>query len=168
MVEERLKILKVIYGITGKVGLREFKEMVGLTLGKTLGYLQGLVKAGYVKKVGRKYSITGEGIIALKGLSPIPKGKEFHFYTGIDQYAGFSAKSLKDFYELLTKVNVGALEFHVSRGDFENWLTSVFSDTELANEIKRIRESAIGGESLQNEILRVVGARYNKFEKLII
>jgi len=167
-VEERLKILKVICGVTGKVGLKEFTEMVGLTLGQTLGYLQGLVKAGYVKKVGRKYSITGEGKIALKELSPILEGKEFHFYTGIDQYTGFSAKSLKDFYELLTKVNVGALEFHVSRGDFENWITSVFGDTEFANEIKGIRESAIGGESLRNEILRVVEARYNKFKKLVI
>jgi len=166
-VKERLKILRVMNEVTGKVGLKEFTEMVGLTLGQTLGYLQGLVKAGFVRKVERRYSITGEGKIALKALSPVPEGMEFHFYTGIGQYTGFSAKSLKEFYELLKKVDVGALEFHVSRGDFENWITSVFGDTEFANEIMRIRESALSGESLRNEILRVTEARYKKFEKLL-
>ncbi|MFQ6080975.1 MAG: DUF5752 family protein [Candidatus Bathyarchaeia archaeon] len=165
--EERLKILRVMNEITGKVGLKEFTEMVGLTLGQTLGYLQGLVKAGFVRKVERRYSITEEGKIALKALSPVPEGMEFHFYTGIGQYTGLSAKTLKDFCELLKKVDVGALEFHVSRGDFENWITSVFGDKEFANEITRIRESKLGGESLRNEILGATEARYNKFGKLL-
>ncbi len=73
--------------------------MVGLPLGQTLGYLQGLVKAGYVKKVGQRYSITGK--IALKSLIPVPEGITFYFYTGIGQY--------------------------VSRGDFENWIDKYFS-----------------------------------------
>jgi len=167
LVEERLRILRVMNEVTGKVGLKEFTEMVGLTLGQTLGYLQGLVKTGFVKMVERRYSITGEGKIALKSLSPVSEGMEFHFYTGIGQYTGFSAKSLKEFYELLKKVDAGALEFHVTRGDFENWVTSVFGDTELANEIMKIRESALSGESLRNEILRVTEARYKKFERLL-
>lgn len=165
--EERLKILRVMNEVTGRVGLKEFTEMVGLTLGQTLGYLQGLVKTGFVKKVERRYSITGEGKIALKALGQVPEGMEFHFYTGIDQYTGLSAKTLNDFCDHLKEVDVGALEFHVSRGDFENWITSVFDDTKLANELTRIRESKLGGESLRNEILDAAEARYRKFEKLL-
>lgn len=165
--EERLKILRVMNEVTGRVGLKEFTEMVGLTLGQTLGYLQGLVKTGFVKKVERRYSITGEGKIALKALGQVPEGTEFHFYTGIDQYTGLSAKTLKDFSELLKEVDVGALEFHASRGDFENWIKSVFDDTKLANEFTRIRKSKLGGESLRNEILDATEARYEKFEKLL-
>jgi len=37
----------------------------------------------------------------------------------------------------------------------------------LANEIMKIRESALSGESLRNEILAVTEARYKKFEKLL-
>ena len=165
--EERIKILRVMNEVTGKVGLKEFTEMVGLTLGQTLGYLRGLVKAGFVRKVKRRYLISREGRIALKALSPVPEGMEFHFYTGIDRYTGFSAKTLKDFCGHLKEVDVGALEFHVSRGDFENWITSVFGDTKLANKITRIRESKLGGESLRNKILGATEARYNKFGKLM-
>lgn len=165
--EERLKILKVMNAVTGKVGLKEFTEMVDLTLGQMLGYLQGLVKAGFVRKVDGRYSITGDGKIAIKSLSPVPEGMEFHFYDGIGQYTGFSAKSLKEFCEILKKVNVGVLEFHIFRGDFENWITSVFGDTEFTNEIMRIRKSGQSGENLRKEIQGVTEARYKKFEKLL-
>ena len=167
LMEERIKILRVMNEITGKVGLKEFTEMVGLTLGQTLGYLQGLEKTGFVRKVERRYSITEEGKIALKALSPVPEDMEFRFYMGIGEYTGLSTKTLKDFCELLKKVDVGSLEFHVSRGDFENWITVVFGDTKLANEIKRIRESKLGGEILRNEILCTTEARYDKFGKLL-
>lgn len=165
--EERLKILRLMNEVTGKVGLKEFTEMVGLTLDQTLGDLQGLVKAGFVRKVEQRYMITRDGKIALRALNPFPEGMEFLFETGIGRYTGLSAKSLKDFCELVKTVDVAALEFHVSRGDFENWITTVLDDTQLASEFTRIRESTLRGESLRNKIVSVTEARYSKFEKLL-
>jgi len=166
--EERLKVLKVMDEVTGKVGLKEFAEMVDMSVGRALGYLEGLVKTGFVRRIERRYSITAEGKIALKALRPVPEGMEFHFYTGIDQHTGFSAKSLKEFCELLKKVDTRALEFHVYRGDFEKWITNVFNDTKLTNEIAGMRESKLSGESLRNTTSNATSARYSKFEKLLI
>ncbi len=167
MGEERLKILKAMNEVTGKVDLKKFTEKVGLTLGQILECLQGLVNEGFVRKVNRRYSITSEGKIALKALGSVPKGKEFNLYTGIDQYTGYSVKNLKELIEQSKVVSIKALEFHVSRGDFENWITSVFSDTKLANEFSKMRESALSGESLRKEIVEVTETRYKKFGKLL-
>lgn len=95
------------------------------------------------------------------------KGMEFHFYTGTDKYTGLSAKSFKEFCDLVKKVDAEALKFHVAEGHFEDWLTSVFNDTKLANEIARMRESKITGKGLRKEISKMASARYNKFKRLL-
>jgi hypothetical protein len=163
---ERLKILEVMNEVTHKVGLKEFTGMAGMSLGKTLGYLQGLVNTGFVKKVGKRYSITQEGRIALKLLRHVPDGKEFQFYAGVGQQVGLSAKSFEEFCEIVKRVDVRALEFHVTRGDFENWVLEIFEDTELANEFSRIRESKSMTDQLRSEILRATESRHLVFEKL--
>jgi len=91
--------------ITNRVSWNEFTEMVGLTPSQTTQALQELKKEGFVKKVNQGYSLTEKGRIALKTLNKVPEDMEFHFYTGIGQYTGLSAKSLKDFYELTKKVD---------------------------------------------------------------
>jgi len=167
LVEERLKILRFLNELTGRVGLKEFAQRSGMSIGRIIGYVRGLVRAGYVNKVGRGYSISAEGKAALKALSPIPEGMEFHFYTGIDQYAGLSAKSFGEFCDRLKEVDVKALEFHVSRGDLENWITGVFNDIQLAKEMAKMRESKLTGENLRKEIVSLTAAKYNKFKKLL-
>lgn len=167
MVGERLRVLRALNEITGRVGLRDFAERVGMSVEETLKYMRGLERAGYVKKIERRYSITADGKAALKALSPVPKGMEFHFYSGMDNYTGLSAKSFKEFCDIIKKVDVGVLEFHVAGGHFENWLTSVFSDAKLAKKISKIRESKLTGKGLRKEILKVASARYNKFKRLL-
>ena len=149
--------------ITNKVSWNEFTEMVGLTPSQTTQALQELKKEGFVKKVNQGYSLTEKGKMALKTLNKVPEDMEFHFYTGIGQYTGLSAKSLQDFYELTKKVDSAALEFHILRGDFENWITKVFNDTQLANEFVRIKKSQYKGETLRNEILEATEQAYYKF-----
>lgn len=165
MVEKRLKILKVMNTITNKVGWKEFTEMVGLTPSQTVRALQELMKTGFVRKVGQGYSLTEKGKTALKALDRVPEGMEFHFYTGIDRYTGLSAKNLKDFYEQVKKVDSAALKFHISRGDFENWIKTVFHDTKLANEFKRIKTLKLEGETLRNKIVKATEKTYHKFKE---
>jgi len=167
LAEERLKILKAMNTITGKLSLKKFTQMVGLTQTQTLKHVQELAKTGFVKSVGQGYSITEKGKTALKMLNMVPKGMEFHFYTEIGRYTGLSAKSLKDFCELVKKIDATALEFHLYRRDFENWIKTVFNDEQLANEFTRIRESTPKGENLRNEILKATEPKYHKFEKIL-
>ena len=165
--KKRVKILEALTEVCVPIGLNELAEKTNLSIGRTLGYLGGLVKAGYVEKTGRQYSLTSEGKNALTTLQPAPHGREFHFYTEIGEYTGLSAKSLIDFRELLKAVDIKALEFHVSRGDFEKWITEVLNDTKLADEIARMRKSKLTGKSLRNEILDPVNARCSKFSNLL-
>lgn len=165
MTEKRLKILKVMNTITDKVGWKEFTEMVGLTPNQTKQALRELIKRGFVRKVGQGYSLTEKGKIVLMALNKVPEGKEFRFYTEIGQYTGCSAESLQDFYQLIKKVDSAALEFHVSRGDFENWIETVFHDTQLANELMRMRKSNLKGETLRNKLVKATEQTYYKFKK---
>ncbi len=167
MVEERIKILRFLNELTGRVGLRDFAQKSGMSRSSIIGYVRGLVRAGYVNKVGRGYSISADGKSALKELSPVPQGTEFNFYAGPDQPTGLSAKSFSEFCDLLKKIDVKALEFHVSRGDFENWIKGVFNDVQLAQEMAKIRESKLAGEDLRKEVVSVTAARYGKLKKLL-
>lgn len=165
--EERLKILRTMNNATGKVDLNGFSGMVGMSRGRTLGFLQGLVKMGLIKKAEGGYSITSEGKIALKELSPVPQENTFFFNIAVGQHTGLSAKSLKEFLEILGKVDARSVEFHISRGDFEKWLIAVFNDTELANAFIKARESKLSGENLRKELQTATAARFGKFEKLL-
>ena len=167
MAREKFKILKLMDELTGRVDLKKFADAAGLSTDQTLNCVNELVKTGLIKKSHRRHSITQEGKIALKELTPIPEGKEFHFYKGIDQPTGLSAKSLKSFRDILKEVDAEALEFHTYRGDFENWIKAVFNDSTLANEIARLKKTKLTGKHLRNEILGLTDARYNQFTRLL-
>lgn len=171
MAEERLKILRTMNNITEEVSLKKFAEMVDLTMGQMLEYLKGLEKAGLIRKAEQRYSITREGKNVLKIINPVPKGSEFYFYTEIGNYTGLSAKSLKEFFELIKTVDVAALAFHFSRGDFENWIRKVFNDTHLANELRKIRKSALSAENLKNKLINLSEAillKVNSFSERLV
>lgn len=165
MAEKLLKILKAMNTITSNIGWKEFTKMVGLSPSQTAQGLQELLKTGFVRKIGQGYSLTEKGKIALNAFDRVPEDMEFHFFTGIGQNTGFSAKSLQDFYKLVKKVDVAALEFHISRGHFENWIKTVFHDTQLINEFVRIRRLNLKGENLRNEIVKATEKRYCKFQE---
>lgn len=166
MTGERLKVLRVMNTIAGKVSWKEFLEKVGLSSNETLRYMQELVKMGFLKQVGHGYSTTDKGRVALKYHNEVPENSEFHFYTEIGRYTGLSAGSLKDFRDMLKKVDVEALEFHVQRGDFENWISSVFEDKKLVNKVKKIRKLKLKGEKLRKEILNDVEMRCKDLDEI--
>jgi DNA-binding Lrp family transcriptional regulator len=165
LMEERLKVLKVMNGVASRLDLNEFARMVGLTSSQTIERMQELVKLGFVRKVGNGYGITEEGRAALKAFAQVPTEMEFQFYTGIGQPTGFAAKSLKDFYEIVKQVPVDVLEFHLYRGDFENWIRAVFKDLAFADDFKNMKKMQLKGENLRKEITKAAEARY-AFQKL--
>ena len=92
--------------------------------------------------------------------TPAPKDMAFRFYTGIGQPSSFSAESPKDFYEIVTRVAVESLEFHLYRKDFENWIKNALKDSELAEEFAKLRAMKLKGEDLRKEMMKTLAATY--------
>lgn len=152
--------------IDTKIEWTEFTKMVGLSSRQTMRALEELTKKGFVKKFERGYSLTDKGKTALRKFNRVPQGKEFHFYTGIGQYTGMSAKNLRDFYDLVKKIDPTVLAFHNTRGDFENWISTVIRDQPLAKTLEQIRESTSRGEDLRKQILKAIEEACQNLHKL--
>jgi len=161
LIENQLKILKFMSEVTGRMDINEFARKIGLTPNQTMEQVQELVKAGFVKKVGSGYGMTEKGKAALKAVAPVPANMEFHFYLGIGQPAGMSAASIKEFYDAVRKVDAASLEFHLYRGDFENWIRTVVNDATYADELAHMKKSELKGENLRKEIAKAAEARYS-------
>lgn len=155
---ERIKILTILNELETPVNINNLASKADLTRGRILGFLNGLVKFGYVEKRGKYYTIATKGKIALRKSRQVNPGKEFHFYIGIGQYTGISAKSLEEFLDRLKSVDAKSLEFHMARGDFEAWIRDVFNDQEMAREFVKLKNAGIKGEDLRTKLLEVVGA----------
>jgi predicted transcriptional regulator len=160
LMEEQLKVLKVMNEVTSRIDMNTFAQMVGLNPHQTIERVQELVNAGLVRKAGGGYGITEKGKAILQAFTPVPKDAAFHFYTAIGQPTGFSAESLKDFYEIVKRVAVESLEFHLYREDFENWIKAVFKDAALADELANMKSSQLKGEYLRKEILKATAAKF--------
>jgi DNA-binding Lrp family transcriptional regulator len=160
LTEEQLRVLKTMNEITSRIDLNAFAEMVGLTPNLTIERVQELVNTGLVRKIGGGYGITDKGKAILKAITPVPKESAFHFYTEIGQPTGFSAESLKDFYEIIKRVAVESLEFHLYREDFENWIKSAIEDKALANNLAGLRTANSKGEDLRKGILLAIAEEY--------
>jgi DNA-binding Lrp family transcriptional regulator len=160
LTEEQLRVLKAMSEITSRIDLNAFSERVGLTPDQTIERVQELVDSGLVRKSGGGYGITEKGKAVLKAVVPVPQEAAFHFYLGVGQPTGFSAESLKDFYEIVKRVAVGSLEFHLYRGDFESWVKAAFGDEVLVGELVGLKGGNVRGEELRQGILRAMAAEF--------
>jgi predicted transcriptional regulator len=157
--EEQLKVLKTLVEATNRMDLNMFAQKVNLTPNQTIRLIQELAKEGFLQKVGGGYGITQKGKAALKAFTPVPKDTSFHFYYGINQPSNFTAESLEQFYRSIKQVSAESLEFHLYRGDFENWLKEACKDRELASEVERVKAADLKGEDLRKELLKVINVR---------
>jgi DNA-binding Lrp family transcriptional regulator len=160
LTEEQLKVLKVMSEVTSRIEMNTFAQMVGLNPSQTIERMQDLVNAGLIKKTGGGYGITEKGRAILKAITPVPKDTAFHFYTGVGQPTGFSAESLKDFYEIVKRVAAESLDFHLYRGDFENWIKNALKEVTLADELDSLKSEVLKGEELRQKILKAIAAIY--------
>lgn len=160
MMEEKLRVLKVMSEITSRIDMNTFAQMVGLSADQTVERLQDLVNSGFIKKIGGGYGITKKGQNILKATKLVPEGTGFHFYSGFEQPTGLSARSLKEFYEIIKRVDKKALDFHLQRGDFENWIKIALGDPILADELAKMKSSSLRGETLRSNILKTMAAKY--------
>ena len=64
-------------------------------------------------------------------------------------------------------IDVASIEFHMGRGDFENWVKNVLGDMELAARLERIRTLSLSGEDLRTRVHDEVKARYDVLSEVI-
>ncbi len=155
--EQELKVLKAMSEVKGHTDLNHFAETVGLTPQQTTEIMQDLTKNGYLKKSPRGgYGITEKGKNALRSIATVQTGKEFHFFMEIGHPADLTATNLKEFEDAIKKLDSKSLEFHLYRGDFENWIGTAIEDVGLASSLAEIRVKGLKGEELREAIMRAV------------
>jgi hypothetical protein len=158
--EQRVKILKTMNEATNRMDLNMFAQAVDLTPNQAIAEVQELAKEGFLRKVGAGFGLTEKGRNALKIFATVPGDMGFHFYVGVDKPLGFYAQSLEEFYRFTRQVTTDSLEFHLFRGDFENWLRDVFKDSELAEAFGNLKVQELKGEELRKALLRAVDDKY--------
>lgn len=100
-------------------------------------------------------------------LMVLAANEPFMFYTGIgkERYTGAIAWSLKGFMKNLKTVSTKSIEFHISNGDFENWIRHSLKDTELASKLREIKTSKAKGEKLRKTTIEATKKRFSALEK---
>ncbi|MCL4430590.1 MAG: DUF5752 family protein [Chloroflexi bacterium] len=166
MKQEQIKILKTMNEATNRMDLNMFAQAINLTPNQALANVQELAKEGFLRKVGGGFGLTEKGKNALKMFTHVPNEMGFHFYVGIDKPLGFSSQSLEEFYRFTKQVTSDSLEFHLYRGDFENWLREVLKDTELAEAVGNLKADGLKSEDLRKALLKAIDAKYGVGELL--
>jgi predicted transcriptional regulator len=164
--QEQIKILKTMNEATNRMDLTMFAEAVDLSPNQAMADVQELAKEGFLRKVGGGFGLTEKGKNALKAYVSVSAELGFNFYGGLDKSLGFSAQSLAEFYRVIKTVFSDSLEFHLSRGDFENWLRDVCKDVELAEAFGTLKSESLTGEELRRALLKAIDDRYGVGELL--
>jgi hypothetical protein len=99
--------------------------------------------------------------------APLPDNKRFYFCAPNGINLGSSAASLWEFRETLGTIQLGSLQYHQARGDFEHWIQGVLGDAELAHLVYKLDGGQIEGETLRQSLLELVIHRYNELENLM-
>ncbi len=161
MKEEQLKVLRFMTQASNRMDLNMFAQSINLEPKQVIQNIQELAKEGFVCKVSNGYGVTEKGKNALKAFTPLEENMSFQFYTRIGYPTIFSAQNLADFYRLTRQIEAESLEFHLYRGDFENWLKEAYQNPELAESLNKLKDAYIKGEALRKEILKAIDQKYN-------
>jgi hypothetical protein len=95
----------------------------------------------------------------------VPREKAFYFFTDIGNYTGKTTASLKEFSERIKDVDEKFPSFHLQRGDFENWISGVLKDEDLARQIREFRNSDVTERNLRDKLDLVVAKRLDQVMK---
>jgi Family of unknown function (DUF5752) len=103
--------------------------------------------------------------VASNLLRSVPPQNAFYFYRAIGAPTGAAARNLPDFLGILNTIDLTSLQFHLERGDFENWLKMLGDDT-LAKQIATLKERKLRGENLRVQLVDTVQARLSSLQKI--
>jgi hypothetical protein len=156
MIDEQLRILKFMNEMTTRTDTNAFAQKVGLTSAQLMQHMQELVKLGYLKKVGEGFAMTGKGKKILKATKPLHHDLKFHFYIEVGKPTNLYAINVKEFRDHVLKVDAASVDFHVHRGDFENWFLTAFGDKAFAEELSKLKKKNLHGEELRTALIKAI------------
>lgn len=103
-------------------------------------------------------------VAAVSILRSVPPQNAFYFYRGIGAPTGAAARNLSDFLGVLNTIDIASIQFHVGRGDFENWI-KMLGDESLAKQISGLKEKRLRGEQLRLTLADTVKSRLDQLQK---
>ncbi len=142
--------------------MEDFMRLSGLTSSEVVATLKELGQDGFVAKTKHGFAIAEKGLLALTALKQLPDFNAFDFFSGIDQPLGVSARSIKEFHDIVGTVDSGSLEFHLARGDFESWARTSVKDDVFANDLSNLQKEDLKGEVLRKQILLGLTERFGE------
>jgi DNA-binding transcriptional ArsR family regulator len=166
-----------MWAIDKPVKAAEIAKETGIGFPSVMMHIIGLTRMGYIETREKGYYLitdNGEKVLgfpeineekAAEILTYLPLEKSFQFYADIGKPLNIHAASLQDFCEKILKVDIGSVEFHVNRGDFEAWFMGL-GDVELARKTLLIKEQKIFGEELRQKLYEIVKSRYEELAKI--
>jgi predicted transcriptional regulator len=160
MNDEHLRILKLMNEMTTRTDANTFAQKAGLTSNQLVQNMHELVKQGYLKKVGEGFAMTEKGKTALKSMKPLAENLKFQFYVAVGQPTNLNAGSVKEFRDQAFLVDAASLEFHINRGDFENWFQTAISNAAFAGELSKLRKKNLKGEELRKALIKAIDAEF--------
>jgi Family of unknown function (DUF5752) len=97
-------------------------------------------------------------------LRSVPPQDAFYFYRAIGAPTGAAARNLTDFLGIINTIDITSLQFHLGRGDFENWI-KMLGDNTLAKQLSGLKEKKLRGEELRSELVDAVKTRIGTLQK---
>lgn len=170
-------ILETMWMLDKPEKATEIAKDTGVGFPSVMMHLIGLTRMGLVKTPDKGfYLITEEGKKslgfpevnkekAIEILAYLPADKAFHFYADVGKPLNVYAASIGDFCDKVMNIDLGAVEFHTHRGDFEAWFMEL-GDIELSRKILLIRELKKLGEDLRKKLYETVKSRYEELAKI--
>jgi len=170
-------ILETMWMIDEPAKATEIAKDTGVGFPSVMMHIIGLAKMEHVKSPEKGlYVITEKGKKTLglpevdrekaaEILAYLPADKAFRFYADIGKPLNVYATSLGDFCDNIQKIDIGSVEFHINRGDFEAWFTSL-GDLELARKTLLVREQKMFREELRKKLFEIVKKRCEELVKI--
>jgi hypothetical protein len=103
-------------------------------------------------------------IAASSPLRTVPLENAFYFYKAIGAPTGSAARNLSDFVNVLKEIDLMSIQFHLGRGDFENWIKTL-GDQKLARQVSALKKTNLQGENLRLRLLDNVKSRLDELKK---
>lgn len=99
--------------------------------------------------------------------APLPYEKRFFFHDETGRYLGRSAANLWELRSALADLPLGALRYHLERGDLERWARQVLHDGELGAQLSKVGRRHLQGERIRQALIAVIGERYDELDSLV-
>lgn len=170
-------ILETMWVLDKPAKATEIAKDTGVNFPSVMMHIIGLTRLGYAETPEKGlYAITDKGKKTLglpeinkdkaaEILAYLPVEKSFHFYANYGKALNAHAANLQDFAEKINTVDLGSVEFHTHRGDFEAWFNGL-GDVELARKALLIREQKMVGDELRKKLYEIVKNRVEELAKI--